>query len=338
MTDRKELVPQTGARVVAKQVTRGIGCYGVLTTLGAAFSVDLFIEGMAGALQFFVLLVFVAGAARMIWLWRYRPKLRIKDLGETTDELVRSGVRYCLILRAFGSDGYILVRSSRRRRSVSLGGMKVMSTMEQIVNRAWFDTSACETYAVVAPHLFLAPGGPVYMKANDNWMQPVEKLIEQAHSVVLIIPPRQEIRASSWWEIRKVVETQRLERLTVVIPPYDQKRGGYPKARRELCKIMTVLEDPLCLAGLPDGSDPQISEDRVAFYDEKLPPRMLGVHFFRNEQLSYEPSDEGPVRPHFSYVATVEKTFLLRRRRKVTEFSYRELLLSAFESDGREGR
>ncbi|MFE4693976.1 hypothetical protein ACFRH6_28515 [Streptomyces sp. NPDC056749] len=316
---------------------RNIGCFGFLN-LGLLLLVALLVaEGGPVVLGSCVFLLFAIGALRMVWLVRFTLRVRIKETGDIVPELVASGARYCLILRPFGSAGHIIVRSGRGRWAVTLAGMKVTSTMEQVVSRAWSDACACEAYAVVDPSLALAPGSLVYMRAEHTaWKEPVEQLIDAAHSIVLILPPRQEIRTSTWWEVRKIVELQRLERLTVVLPPYDVRRSGYAQARGELCKLLAVLEDPLCLVDLREGADPSISADRVAYYSERmLPPNTLGVHFFRNEGGDSLPRDDGPVM-FVPGMGVDRRTRFLRRKTKVSEFTYRPLLLAAYRSDADE--
>lgn len=328
---------ESGARAVVLRLWRNIGCYGLFNLALLLFIAGLVADGGPVVLPLLVLALFVVGVFRMVRLLRYTLRVRVKKIGDVVPDLVAPGARFCLILRPFGSAGYIIVRSGRGRRALTLGGMKVTSTMEQVVSRAWSDVYASEAYAVVDPGLALAPGGLVYMRAEHaEWKEPVARLIEAAHSIVLILPPHQEIRTSTWWEVRKIIELQRLERLTVVLPPYDVKGNGYAQARRELCKLLAVVEDPLCLVHLAQGTDPLISGERVDYYErDMLPPRTLGVHFFRNHGGMHQYRDDGPLM--FSFGTGVDSTSLvLRRKSKVSESTYRPLLLAAYRSDAEE--
>ncbi|MFJ4525643.1 hypothetical protein ACIP4Y_32660 [Streptomyces sp. NPDC088810] len=328
---------ETGTRAVVLRLWRNIGCFGLFNLALLLFIGVLVADGGPVVLPLLVLTLFTVGVLRMVWLLRFTLRIRIKEIGDVVPDLVASGARYCLILRPFGSAGHIIVRSGRGRRSLALGGMKVTSTMEQVISRAWSDAYASEAYAVVDPGLALAPGGLVYMRAEHTaWKEPVGRLIEAAHSIVLILPPHQEIRTSTWWEVRKIMELQRLERLTVVLPPYDVKGSGHAQARRELCKLLAVVEDPLCLAHLAEGTDPVINSERVDYYArELLPAKTLGVHFFRNQGGVFQHRHDGPVM--FSFSTGVDrKSLILRRNSKVSESTYRPLLLAAYRSDAEE--
>ncbi|WP_030343578.1 hypothetical protein [Streptomyces sp. NRRL S-1022] len=339
MSGTKPRGPQreTGTWAVGLRLWRNIGCFGLFNVALLLFLGVLVADGGPVVLPLLVLTLFTVGVFRMVWLVRFTLRIRIKEIGDVAPDLVASGARYCLILRPFGSAGHIIVRSGRGRRSLALGGMKVTSTMEQVVSRAWSDTFASEAYAVVDPGLALAPGGLVYMRAEHTaWKEPVARLVEAAHSIVLILPPYQEIRTSTWWEVRKIVELQRLERLTVVLPPYDVKGSGHAEAKRELCKLLAVVEDPLCLVHLAEGSDPVINTARVDYYArELLPEKTLGVHFFRNQGGVFQHRDDAPLMFGFS-TGVDTKSLILRRKSKVSESTYRPLLLAAYRSDAEE--
>ncbi|QIQ06175.1 hypothetical protein [Streptomyces liangshanensis] len=316
---------------------RNVGCFGLLNVALLLFIVLLVATGGPVLLGSCVFALFAVGVFRMARLLRFTLRIRVKDAADVVPDLVTSGERYCLILRPFGSAGHIIVPSGRGRRTLTLSGMTVTSTMEQVVSRSWSDVYAAQAYAVVDPGLALAPGSVVYMRAEHTaWKEPVERLIATAHSIVLILPPHQRIRTSTWWEVRKILELERLERLTVVLPPYDVEGSGHAQAKDELCKLLAVIEDPLCLVHLPDGADPVISAERVDHYaNDILPPTTLGVHFFRNESTVFEPRDDGPV--VFQYGAGIaRRSRILRRKSKVSEYTYRRLLLEAYRSDAQE--
>ncbi|MFI9255151.1 hypothetical protein [Streptomyces sp. NPDC053069] len=328
---------ETGARAVVLRLWCNIGCFGLFNVALLLFIAGLVADGGPILLPLLLLTLFTVGVLRMVWLLRFTLRIRIKEIGEVVPDLVASGARYCLILRPFGSAGHIIVRSGRGRRSLALGGMKVTSTMEQVISKAWSDAFGSQAYAVVDPGLALAPGGLVYMRAaHTAWKEPIGRLIEAAHSIVLILPPHQEIRRSTWWEVRKIMELQRLERLTVVLPPYDVKGSGHAQAKRELCKLLAVVEDPLCLVHLAEGTDPVINSERVNYYERKLlPAKTLGVHFFRNQGGVFQHRDDGPVL--FSFSTGVDRrSLILRRKSKVSESTYRPLLLAAYRSDAEE--
>ncbi|MEU1010738.1 hypothetical protein [Streptomyces sp. NPDC005890] len=122
----------------------------------------------------------------------------------------------------------------------------------------------------------------------------------------------------------------------MVLPPYDVKGSGHAQARRELCKLLAVVEDPLCLVHLAEGTDPVINSERVDYYArELLPAKTLGVHFFKNQGGVFQHRHDGPVM--FSFSTGVDrKSLILRRNSKVSESTYRPLLLAAYRSDAEE--
>ncbi|MEU8034606.1 hypothetical protein AB0C13_39675, partial [Streptomyces sp. NPDC049099] len=125
---------ETGARAVVLRLWRNIGCFGLFNLALLLFIAGLVADGGPILLPLLLLTLFTVGVLRMVWLLRFTLRIRIKEIGEVVPDLVASGARYCLILRPFGSAGHIIVRSGRGRRSLALGGMKVTSTMEQVIS------------------------------------------------------------------------------------------------------------------------------------------------------------------------------------------------------------
>jgi hypothetical protein len=55
--------------------------------------------------------------------------------------------------------------------------------------------------------------------ADDEWQEAVSTLIRRAHSIVLLLPPGQEIRDSFRWEIDQLTQRGLQSRVTIVLPP-----------------------------------------------------------------------------------------------------------------------
>jgi hypothetical protein len=99
--------------------------------------------------------------------------------------LVASARTFCLVLRPFGGDGEIVLPHR----------MYGASTIEQVIARSARKVARLATYAVVDQTRRLGPPGPVFVRAaGDEWREALSTLIRRAHSIVLLLPPGQEIR------------------------------------------------------------------------------------------------------------------------------------------------
>ena len=164
---------------------------------------------------------------------RYKRSARTKPYQEVLDPLVRSDEEYCLILRPFGSDGEIVLPHAGPGAA----------TIEQVVARAARKTLRLRTYAIVDQDRRLAPPGPTYLRApHDEWQIAALTLIRRAHSVVLILPPGQEIRSSFKWEISQLVEHGLQSRVIIVLPPDRLYPDDYPQALRQARVLVGALE------------------------------------------------------------------------------------------------
>ena len=163
---------------------------------------------------------------------RYRRSAKTSPYQDILPRLVDSNEEYCLILRPFGSDGEIVLPSG-------FGAL----TVEQVIARAAKKTLGLKTYAMVDQNRRLAPPGPVYLRSSHGeWQQAVYTLIRRAHSIVLILPPGQDIRGSFNWEIDQLTKHELQSRVTIVLPPDRLYRDDYPKALHQACLLVAALE------------------------------------------------------------------------------------------------
>ncbi len=164
---------------------------------------------------------------------RYRRSARTSTYQDILPRLVESNEEYCLILRPFGSDGEVVLPSRW------FGA----STVEQTIALAAKKTLGLTTYAIVDQNRRVAPPGPVYLRApHDKWKSVVHTLIRRAHSILLILPPRQDIRDSFKWEIDQLTQHELQSRVTVVLPPDFLYPDHYPKAFHQACVLVATLE------------------------------------------------------------------------------------------------
>lgn len=164
---------------------------------------------------------------------RYRRSASTRQCSEVIAPLVASAKEFCLILRPFGSDGEIVL--SHR----FLGA----SAIEQVIARSARKTAGLATYALVDQERRLAPPGPVFVRAaRDEWQEAVSSLIQRAHSIVLILPPGQQIRDSLRWEIDQLTRRGLQSRVIIVLPPDRRYRHDFPKCFQYACVVAAALE------------------------------------------------------------------------------------------------
>jgi hypothetical protein len=68
------------------------------------------------------------------------------------------------------------------------------------------------------------------------------RLIRRAHSIVLILPPTQEIRESFRWEIDQLTRQRLQSRVTIVLPPDRRYQHDFPKCFQYACIVAAALE------------------------------------------------------------------------------------------------
>lgn len=208
------------------------------------------------------------GASRILWVRAgLRATSKTRHWFEIVPALLSDQQEYCLILRPFGRDGETLMQKGW------LGRLSRMVTLEQVVASAMRSAADIPTMAVVDSAQDLAVSGPTYIRsAHSEWRFVVEKLLNRAAMVVLLLPPGQSLKASFAWEVEQIGNRRLQSRTLIVLPGSDPDGGpeGYRTARRNACIVLAAL----------DRLDADISSVRdfeVDHYLRALPDRVLAV-------------------------------------------------------------
>lgn len=183
-----------------------------------------------------------------------------------------SQAEYCLILRPFGADGFIPLRTnppatrfSRTMMRISgLGAWKMSKTIEQIIGETVTNVFNCETVALVDPNLKLVPSSPKFISTdNSSWQTVIERLLKRALVVFLILPPQKKITGSVLWEVERIARWGLVGRFVIVLPPpnHSRYRNSYESAKDlvVLFPIIHLLTDKSIII-FPSMRDPMIWE------------------------------------------------------------------------------
>jgi hypothetical protein len=115
--------------------------------------------------------------------------------------------------------------------------------MEQVVATAARAALNVKAYGIVDQNVSVAPPGVTFMSAcNDDWKKVAQRLIRRAHSIVLILPPGQDVREGFAWEIEQIARYRRQSRVIMVLPPRDQDPRGHRHALGQVDVLLTMLE------------------------------------------------------------------------------------------------
>jgi hypothetical protein len=222
------------------------------------------------------LLVLGLVAAGMHW-GTYSRSVETTPYQQVLKPLLESREEYCLLLRPFGSDGEVLVtyqpRGAKqpRWRYTPAGLVTSTQTLEQVVAAAAREALGVRAYAMVDTDLTLAPPGPVYLRApHSEWKIPAGELIRRAHTIAVLLPPQQSLRAAMEWELQEIVRQQRQSRVVIVLPPLHRRRYDHAQARAQAAVLLAALE------GAPGGLD-RIPSRLVDAYLARLPERALVI-------------------------------------------------------------
>jgi hypothetical protein len=113
---------------------------------------------------------------------------------------------------------------------------------------------------IVDQSVHRASPGPVWLRTGDHWKTQVEQLIDCAHSIVLTLPPGEDVRSGLNWEIGQIVRRCHQTRVTILLPPPDQ--DGYRQAFDNLCDVFTAsvcdIDDNFAARNFLEGSRPRI--------------------------------------------------------------------------------
>ena len=178
----------------------------------------------------------------------YTPSVETTPYARVLPGLLASREEFCLLLRPFGSDGEVtltyepLMGKIPKWRFTMVGSITPTLTMEQVIAAAARGALGVHAYAMVDADLLLAPPGPVYLRAPySEWKSPAGDLIRRAHTIVVILPPGQTLRASMQWEVGEIVRRQRQSRVVVVLPPVHKREYDHPLARRQAGVLLAAL-------------------------------------------------------------------------------------------------
>lgn len=251
------------------QTTLVIGAFAVLTVLSwivwQSSSFGRSSLGVGYEMGAFRPLVLVGWTALFLTLAGvgYRRSARTRVYNDVLWQLVSSQEEYCLILRPFGSDGEVVLPYKLFRTA----------TLEQVIARAARRAIGIRTFAMVDQDRKLAPPGPVYLRSpHDEWHIPAKALIRRAHTIVLVIPPGQGLRASFAWEIEQITQLNAQTRVIIVLPPADVHVQAYQHAREQACVLMAAFEG---FAGSLDDVD----SFKAHHWELVLPDEVLLVKF-----------------------------------------------------------
>lgn len=259
-----------------------------------------------------------------------------REVDEVLNPLVTSDEEYCLILRPFGNDGATILR-----RWARTGYPSPALTLEQGIALAIRQTFGMKTYSLVDQDEEYAPPGPVYLRASHaKWRNSVKVLIGRAHTILLLIPPGQEIREAFAWEIEQITHYNFQTRVIVVLPPWsrDDDGQGYEVARHQTCVILAALEG---FAGSIDEADPL----KVHHYELELPKIPVLVKLLESENIrdfpirgvfhfSLHAMDKQRTIPLATYTRGIVKALKLTTS-ELSELSFNARYPWRFHRDGR---
>jgi hypothetical protein len=208
------------------------------------------------------------------WTWGlYQPSSRTQSHADVLPRLLPSREEFCLLLRPFGSDGEVLVPHTSPRGG-RFNGLRTSFTLEQVIARAVREELGQVLYAVVDQTRELAPPGPAYLRApHHDWRGAVQAMILRAHTIVILVPLDQDLRADFEWELAEIVKARRQARVILVLPPPDQDRDAAGRVRRRAAAVAAALEQSRRLSSVPARDVERI--------DAGLPPDVLVLRLRR---------------------------------------------------------
>lgn len=223
---------------------------------------------------------------------RQRRTVKVRAWDSVVGPLVRSQEEFCLLLRPFGEDGQIIspVRLNARPGTPLAQALffPATVTLEQMIASIVKNTLGLRTFGLVDSKFLLAPPGPHWLRATpgeQGWKQPVQALIERAHTIFLILPPGQKIRDAVKWEIRQITYKGLQNRVVIVVPPGELGSAGEADVRRDLCTVLAAFD-----AQFGDFDD--VNELDVDRFEYDLPAATRVVKPLRTNDVDYSLSFE----------------------------------------------
>jgi hypothetical protein len=184
---------------------------------------------------------------------RHPRSVKGREYHEVLSGILGSNDEYCLILRPFGYDGRTRL-SYGYRPWLAPRALWFNRYLEQAVVRSARKSCGLTTYALVDSRSELAPPGPVPVRASmDRWQFCTGELIDNAHSVVIVLPPDQEFRDGFKWEVSQLSVRCMQKRSMIVIPPLPRESAKYQACAEQAAMILATFET---FAGEVDEIDP----------------------------------------------------------------------------------
>ena len=193
---------------------------------------------------------------------KYPRSARTVSHDDVVPSLLRSGARYCLVLRPFGQDTRIVLPKLNKKGRPAENFLYTRNvTVEQVITTAARSVLGVRTYGIVDQRTAFAAPGPTWMRtADDHWQSVVLRLIQDAHVIVLIVPPEQELGDGFLWEVEQIRCCARAARVIIVIP-CDERDQPHVAALRRARVLLAML----------DSDVDRVAERRVLVADRTYP-------------------------------------------------------------------
>ena len=263
--------------IIARRIWRSVGWWGLAYSALAALAAYSILFNPTGNIdESGGRVIALTIAALVILAYRMRGYQRpraTKSYEEVLKPLLTSTEEFCLVLRPFGRDGEIFLRlykmTKKMRRKTSQMPYANILTLEQLIARSVHRGLQQKTYALVDQNRKLAPPGPVYVRApNENWQAAVLPLIQRAHSIILWLPPGQDVHESFNWEVEQIVLCGLQRRTIMVLPPPDQQIDSYRQAVAEAAVLLATMDTV-------SGKTTDADQLKIQHYRDKLGEKTL---------------------------------------------------------------
>jgi hypothetical protein len=277
--------------LLLRRFRRSFGWFG---GLGLAFAILILVLLAGGGLVWDSrtinvlrpVLLLVVGLGVVAWTWgHYQKSVETTPYRQVLGPLLASQQEFCLLLRPFGSDGEVIVPflpgGKSRFQVVPIGTVTATLTLEQVVARAARHRLKLPAYAVVDQKRTLAPPGPIYLRcANSEWQQAVTALLRRAHTIVILLPPGQDLRRAVEWEVSEILRLGRQSRVLIVLPPSDRQEYQHATLRRQAAVLLAAMSTRT-------SSFKTVPSAEINHYLNELPKDVLAIKVGRNDAAQY---------------------------------------------------